>query len=151
MSILLAATALALLALAASVVWAGRVVLRTYERPAPAVHSTATVEKLAWIEGVLEGHDQRFEALTIAVSEGVAGYKRHEKRVQKTVTSARRLVANAGLEHAGLDAEVEELHEGNEADSEPEPVQAVQSSLEFDGPSGIPGISRSELKEMRGA
>jgi len=64
--------------------------------------------------------------LTIAVSEGIARVDRHEKRVQKTVTSARRLVREAGLEHAGIEAESEELQSAHDEGVEPLPAMPAQ-------------------------
>lgn len=52
---------------------------------------------------------ERIDTLTLAVSDGIARTDRAEKRIQKTVTSARRLVREAGLEHAGIEAEYAEL------------------------------------------
>jgi len=49
------------------------------------------------------------ERLQEAVAHGITQVSRNENRIQKTVTSARRLVREAGLEHAGVEAEYEEL------------------------------------------
>jgi len=150
MTILLAVIVTALLALTTSVVWAGRVFLRSSESRSyeqlPAPTSTESVESTA----VADELRQKIADLTIAVSEGIKSNERHEKRVQRTVASARRLVGAAGLEHAALDAEVAELREGDAAPLE-EPLLPLQPLLELDGPSGIPGLSKSELRARRGA
>jgi len=91
------------------------------------------------------------EILRTAVSEGIANVERRENRIQKTVTSARRQLASAGLEHAGLEAEAAELEQDHEPARQAEELPPVPESLVRDGPSGIPGISRAELAAMRGA
>ncbi len=151
MAILLAVMSLALLALAASVAWAGRVFLRSINqrRPDPDQPDTEAVWKS--LEGLEKRTLDQFTELKLALADGIQRVDRAENRIQKTVTSARRLVANAGLEHAGLDAEAAELREEHADGSEEDPVPPLQPVLELDGPSGIPGLSRSELAEMRGA
>jgi len=151
MIILLAVMSLALLALTAAVVWAGRVVSRTYERPAIEPDHSTTVKQLLVLAEQVDKNTHRIDDLVLAIDEGIKRVDRAESRVQKTVTSAKRLVASAGLEHAALDAEDQELHERDGDASEEEPVLPLQPHLELDGPSGIPGMSRSELKALRGA
>lgn len=148
---LLAVGVIALVALTYIVFGATRALLLYIDRPPPSEHTQETEERLLWLEGIAKGIDARFETLTQAVADGISHTKRAEKRVQKTVTSARRLIRESGLEHAAIDAEFEELHDGDEGGSAPEELPAVQEVLEFDGPSGIPGLSRSELATMRGA
>lgn len=64
------------------------------------------------------------DRLKLAVSEGIARVDRSEKRIQKTVTSARRMVRDSGLEHAGIEAEFAELESPDaEADESLPPVQ----------------------------
>lgn len=75
-----------------------------------------TTEDLAMVSSRFHAE---IESLTYAISEGIARTDRAEKRVQKTVSSARRLLRENGLEHAPLEAEVAELHEGD-ADRGPE-------------------------------
>lgn len=151
MSILLAVTALALLALTTAVVWAGRVVSRTYEPRATVGDRSPTQNQLNTVQADLATVQDDLKSLTLAVAEGIERVSRAENRIAKTVTSAKRLVANAGLEHAGIEAEDQELRERDGEGSEDAPLPYVQGVLELDGPSGIPGMSRSELRAFRGA
>jgi len=56
----------------------------------------------------------RIDNLTLAVDEGIRRVDRAESRIQKTVTSARKLVRENGLAHAGIEAEFEELQPPDE-------------------------------------
>jgi len=98
-----------------------------------------------------ERHDSDLEALTLAVSEGIAGYKRHEQRVAKTVASARRLVAGSGLEHAGLEAESAEIRDAHEDPKPESPVLSVPTEVVSRGRTGIPGVSHQDLDRLREA
>jgi len=148
MSIFLAVVALALFALTGSILWAGRVFLRSIDHPEPHGYSDVTALKFVETLALVDANRQEIESLTIAVSEGIAGYKRHEARVQKTVTSARRLIRESGLEHAGIEAEYAELHDGDEAPSEPEGVLPLQPRVDDSGPSGIPGLTVAQLEQL---
>jgi len=151
MLILLAVTALALLALTTAVVWAGRVVSRTNERAGPVADQAVTFEDLTKLAQAMEKNEARLDSLTLAVAEGIERVSRAENRIAKTVTSARRLVAAAGLEHAGIEAEDQELRAADGASSDDQQVLPLSPVLEIDGPSGVPGLSRNELARLRGA
>jgi len=64
----------------------------------------------------------RLDTLSLAVEDGITRIHRAESRIQKTVTSARRLVREAGLEHAGVEAEYEELRTPDAERVEPLPA-----------------------------
>jgi len=118
-TILATVAVLALLGLTASNVFVARVVLRPridpQPTPAPPQNPSVTFENMRNLE-------RRLDDFEIAVSEGIARVTRHEKRIQKTVTSARRLVREAGLEHAGIEAEYAELRDGDGEGIEPLPA-----------------------------
>jgi len=135
MEILLALAALALLAgLTASNVALARGVARSQIAPVVTVENPADDREL-WV--LVANLGTRMDGLTVAVSEGIAGYRRHEKRIQKTVSSARRLVREAGLEHAGIEAEYSELRP---RDAEAiEPLSAVPEEVEPARTVRIPG------------
>jgi len=119
MSILLAVVVLALLTVAGATVYVGRAVLsHRIDRSVPGPDSTAT-EDLQLFTATLRTDVDR---LTLAVSEGIARVDRAENRIQKTVTSARRLVREAGLEHAGIEAEHAELRSPDDEGIEPLPA-----------------------------
>jgi len=160
MIFLLAAGVIALVVLSVVVERATRAFLRNINRPAPVPDPDEIPNGSTEIMHELANVNQRIDDLVLAVDVGIKGYTRAENRVQKTVTSARRLVRESGLEHAGIEAEFEELHEGDGVGVEPGPahresgaprVPAVPESVELDGPSGFPGISRSRLQELRRA
>jgi len=87
--------------------------------------------------------------LTAAVSEGIAQVVRHDRRIEKAVAGARRLLKANGLEHPGLEAEAGEIREGDEEGS-PEPeLPPVQEEMVLDRPTGIPGVSAARLQQIR--
>jgi len=118
MSILLAVAALALVAFGIFTLLSTRAVLSymTERSPTPSERVPST-----WTHDHISKLERDVENLTVAVSEGIAGYKRHENRIQKTVTSARRIVRDAGLEHAGIEAEFAELQPPDGEGIEPLP------------------------------
>jgi len=146
MDFLLAAGVTALVALSVSAFSATRAFLRTSDRPEP----VSDPDGLAALWKSLEGLEKRtldsLVELKLAVADGIMRVDRADKRIQKTVTSARRQLREAGLEHAGIEAEYEELHDGDDSGVE----EQVPETVERDGPSGFPGISQAQLAEMRG-
>jgi len=97
--------------------------LRSHPEPLPTVvHSMTLGDVRALLLEEQRSREAEIAILRVAVSEGIAGYNRHEKRVQKTVSSARRLVREAGLEHAGIEAEHAELQQGDDETVEPLPA-----------------------------
>lgn len=77
------------------------------------------------------------KSLTLAVAEGIERVTRAEKRIQKQVTGARRLVREAGLEHPGIEAEFAEL-ESRDAEAGQE-LPPVPTPLEERRAVRIPG------------
>jgi len=119
MSALLAVSLLALATFTGLTVYVVRVVVSyridqagAVEEPVKDHALTERVDELA----------QRLDRLTLAMSDGIERVARAENRVQKTVTSARRAVRDAGLEHAGIEAEHEELQPRNAEGIEPLPA-----------------------------
>jgi len=112
--------------------------------------TTEVMEKVVSIEGNLQ---RQLDRLTLAIAEGIERTDRAEKRVQKTVQGAKRLVAAHGLEHGGLDAEVAELAERNGEDIEEAEVLEVREVVEPDQPvHGWPdalGVSDEDYARMR--
>ena len=83
---------------------------------------------------------QRIVELTSAVDQGIKQVERVEKRVQRTITAARTMVAKAGLSHPGLDAE--EGFGEHETPDVAVPEEAVMPGQEdpVRVPTGIPGF-----------
>jgi len=81
------------------------------EAPAPSVQP----QELAELRN-------RMELLSEAVAEGITKVSRNENRIQKTVTSAHRRIREAGLEHAGIEAEFDELIEADAEEDQPLPL-----------------------------
>lgn len=151
MIFVLVVVAAALLAQTASVVFAGRVVLRSSERLHTVQHPQVTAEISTELRAELDAIGVKIGDLRIAVSEGIAGYQRHEKRVQKTVAGARKLLREGGLEHAGLEAEVDELREFDAGGSEEEQLRLMPAQVEDRGRTGIPGVSHEDLDRLKAA
>lgn len=108
-------------ALIASLLYAVRVVpYRNHLREPVASPQAVNGEMLGMYKDI-DANKDAIANLLIAVSEGIARVDRHEKRISKTVTSARRLVREAGLEHAGIEAEHAELQSADAEGSEPLP------------------------------
>jgi len=110
MSILLAVAALALAVCVGILAYVARAVVSYMsEAPATRKHPSVTFDNLRNLERRLDEFQIKIDDLTVAISEGIARVDRHEKRIRKTVTSARKLVRENGLEHAGIEAEYAEL------------------------------------------
>jgi len=87
----------------------------------------------------MEDLELEMERLKEAVAHGITQVSRNENRIQKTVTSARRLVREAGLEHAGIEAEYEELQPPDAEGIQPLP--AVPAQVETNRVVRFPGGS----------
>jgi len=125
-----------------------RVVLRSIAPSAPVADPQITPAMLVEISKEVDRNREAIGRLTLAVEHGIERVDPAEKRVQKTVTSARRLLRENGLEHAGLDAEASELRERDgEASEEPE-LQLVPAQVAPRRHTGIPGLSLETLDEM---
>jgi len=142
---------IALLALLGTVAWVGRVFVRSIDLTKPVDHLYVTPGQMIEVQLGITRLQADIEALNLAVSEGIARTDRAEKRIQKTVASARRLVAAAGLEHPGLEAENDELRESDAAPSEEAELRIVPEPVADRGRTGVPGISHSDLDRMREA
>lgn len=116
-------------------------------RPRIALQPTRTPPVATTPDPAIRDLESRLDDITLAVSEGIARVDRAEKRIQKTVTSARRLVSEAGLEHAGIEAESEQLERGNGQGHRTLPTlpETVASGRQVRIPGGavtLPEISR---------
>jgi len=146
---LLAVGVIALLMLSFSVHSVGRAFLRWIDKPPPVSDNSWTDQDVADLSHRLDDFERDLGDQKLALSEGIQRVDRAEKRVQKTVTSARRLVRDSGLEHAGIEAEYEEIHEGDDSGVDAKEVLALPEAVVHDGPSGIPGLSKAALAEIR--
>jgi len=111
--------AFALLGVSATTAVLAKVVLSRRIDQAPPAGEAPDTDKL---NGVLVEINDRIDKLTLAVSDGIERVSRAENRIQKSVTSARRLVREAGLEHAGIEAEFAELQPADDPGIEPLPA-----------------------------
>jgi len=118
--------------------------------PAPPLADPDTLEAL-WksLEGLEKRTLENAAQLRLAVSDGIERVARAEKRIQKTVTSARRAIRDAGLEHAGIEAEHDELQPRDDEPSRADSVLPLYEEVEAPAYSGIPGLSGAELQEIR--
>jgi len=93
---------------------------------------------------------EELASMTLAIAEGISRTDRAEKRVQKTVAAARRQLSAAGIEHAGLEAEHDELRERNDEPSGSSEVLPLFEKVEEPTRrTGIPGIDSQQLAEIR--
>jgi len=124
----------ALLTLTGATVYVGRVVVTSRIDPLPAPPERVGPDPL--LEEVAD-LTRRIDKLTFAVADGIERVARAENRIAKTVTSARRLVRENSLEHAGIEAEFDEL---KSTDAERvEPLPAVPEAVESYRTVRIPG------------
>jgi len=150
MTLLAVVATLALVALTGSVLYAARAFSRPSPVAPPNENPSVTFENLRNLERRLDEFGEDLARLTTAVSEGIMGYKRHEKRIQKTVSAARRLVSENGLEHAGIEAEYEELQSGDGEPSGGGEVLPLREEVAPPTRTGIPGMDSEELARIRG-
>jgi len=118
LSISVAALSAALIALLWRVMG---VVSPTIARPEPVTDWSNIREGISLQTARIDANERAIADLLLAVDEGIKRVDRAENRVQKTVTSARRLIREAGLEHAGIEAEFAELHPSDGEGIEPLP------------------------------
>jgi len=127
---------MALLTFTATTVYVARaILLHTKEAPLLEIHSVSP-DELAAVKAQFEAEIQM---LTMAVDTGIAGYQRAEKRVQKTVAGARRLLREAGIEHAPLEAEAAQLQSRDDEGSGEGKLPAVPESVAPPRTIRIPG------------
>lgn len=102
-------------------------------------------------DDVLEALGAKIADLALAVDEGIKNVQRSERRVRSVVQSARKELAEAGFEHAGVEAEASELREVHGNGSQEGDMQAVPTNVEDDSqiPSGIPGVSLRQARTAR--
>jgi len=149
MEILLAVAIVALTALTSSVIWAVRVFRINFSSREPVLDPVKIAEFTGMWEIRLDGLGEEIDRIKIALSDGIARNDRAEKRIQKTVASARRQLREAGIEHAGIEAEHAELLERDESPGEDEQLRLLPESVEPPRRSGIPGLSAEALEEIK--
>lgn len=147
-SALLAAVVLALVAVTGVTAVVGRVVLtRINELETPAPHPTATEE----IAAMSTRFHAEIESLRFAIAEGIERTERAEKRVQKTVASSRKLLREAGIEHAPLEAEAAQLLERNAEGERGVELLPMPEGVVEPRKIRIPGASQELLRRIGAA
>lgn len=137
---LLVAAVLALLAITGMTAVIGRVVLtRIKELAPPPAHPIATSVTQRDLDLITTRFHAEVESLRFAIAEGIERTDRAEKRVQKTVAGARRLVREAGIEHAPLEAEVAQLQSRNDEGGGERELPAVPEGVAPTRTIRIPG------------
>jgi len=134
MEILVSVAIAALMMLTGATVYVVRVVVTSRIDPPP---TPAEPSHLEDHREAIADLNSRLDRLTGAVADGIERVTRSENRIQKTVTSARRLVRESGLEHAGIEAEYEELQPRN--DEAVQPLPPLPQDLEETRTIRIPG------------
>jgi len=107
------------------------------EAPAPVVQEHPDIAGLVL----------KMNELTQAVADGIQRVQRSENRVRAIVNGARRELASAGFEHAGVEAEASELRSLDGDAGEDDGVQLVPEDVGVpeETASSIPGVSREQL------
>jgi len=127
---LLIAVVLALLAITGMTAVVGRVVLtRMKELAPPAIQPTTIPVTHADLDVISMRFHAEVESLRFAIAEGIERTDRAEKRVQKTVAGARRLVREAGIDHPALEAEIAQLQSRDDEASGKRELPAVPEGL----------------------
>jgi len=151
MNLLAVVATMALVALAGTLAWVARALSYNNERPAPVADLSPITKGLLELAAEVDRNRERIENLQLAVDVGIKEVNRVKSRIEKTVTHARRLAREAGVEHAGIEAEYEELRAGDDEVIEAEPLRALLPDVVPLGRTGIPGLSAQTLEEMRSA
>ena len=149
MNLLAVVVIMALVALTGSLLYVARALPPSVSTPEPVPDRFVTPSMLQEVVQLAEKNAAQINDLTLAVSDGIQRSDRAEKRVQKTISAARRLVRENGLEHAGLDAEHEELLERDDGPSDAREVPPVFQEVAPLPPTGIPGMNPEELQRIR--
>lgn len=87
--------------------------------------------------------------LVLAVSEGIQRVQRSENRIRHIIQGAKRDLAEAGFEHAGVEAEAGELSEVDGGPGEEEQVPAVHKDVGQAQHSVIPGVTVRQMQIAR--
>lgn len=88
--------------------------------------------------------------MTLAIGEGIERVARDERRIRAAVTRAQKRLAELGLEDAGVDAEAGELDRGDAEGGGGVPAVPAEVANDGEDPSGIPGVTMSQLRYARG-
>lgn len=112
-------------------------------------------QRAAGIESLadhIDGFDEWRKDLVIAVSEGIERTDRAERRIQATVSRARRQLAKLGYEDPGLESEAVELQLVDGERSEKGELPAVPTPVAEDvsKPSSVRGVSIETMRRARG-
>jgi len=104
------------------------------------------------LSGHIDGFDDWRKDLVIAVSEGIERTDRAERRIQATVSRARRQLAKLGYEDPGLESEAVELQLVDGERSEKGELPAVPTPVGEDvsKPSSVRGVSIETMRRARG-
>jgi len=95
----------------------------------------------------------QLDTFRAALAEGILNVDRNNRRIEAVVRRARKELAESGLEHGGLEAEVGDLQRVDDHGIEDPQVLPMHEALEnlspYDPPSGAPGFTQSELAALR--
>jgi len=149
MNLLAVGTILALVVVSALLAYTVRAIPHLIPAALPDPHPQPTTKQLMEFGLQLERNERDIADLRLAVDHGIARVDRAEKRIQKTVTSARRLLREEGLEHAGIEAEYEQLQPGDAGPGDSDPMLPLYEEVEAPTRTGIPGLNSDELQQIR--
>jgi len=117
-----------------------------------AVEFNVLKQEIVVLRASQEAVEDRFKNLLQAVADGIERVDRSERRIHATVKRARKELADGGLESPGLEAEANDLRLLDGGRSEEQGMPTVREELATYGgtPSSIPGVSREQLRAIRG-
>jgi len=145
-------TAFAFIAVGALLTAASLYVSRAFWLNRPPVSAVVTCEHEPYddteLREILAGHAVELKDFTLAIDHGISHVKRAQRRINATITRARKELSDLGVESPGLDAEFEELREGDgdgsgegELPAVPEGVGEVAAHFDT---IGLPGEGLTE-------
>jgi len=140
----------ALVGLTGALLWVARAISMKIDYIEPERALIDPTPVLEILERKIAQNRDAIAHLVVAVSDGIAHTSRHEKRISKQVTGARRLLKENGLEHAGLEAEYAEIRDNDAEPSEEEGVLPLRAPVEeVERDSGIPGLSNADIEHLK--
>lgn len=106
----------------------------------------------ATLRETLDALSEKYDDIVLAVSEGIERTDRSERRIQATIRSARRRLAEGGYSDPGIEAEVDQLRAENGESGDPEGVPPVREALALVDPesSSVKGVTVEQLRRARG-
>lgn len=104
------------------------------------------------LRDTLDALSEKHDDLILAVAEGIERTDRAERRIRASVQSARRKLAESGIEDPAIEAEVAQLRIEDGGGGEPAGVPPVREQVApaQTEPSSVRGVTLEQLRRARG-